>query len=540
MATADSNDGYVSNDLEHVKRLSVHVNPRAMHCHAEPDLATHPCVHRRRKSDSSLCSSNNWNFENATDHLEGPLMVGGDFNSIVSVAERLNGAPPHGGSMEDFAAMLLDCGLLDGTIFSKFLTSTTLVLLPKKPNAYQWSDFHPISLCTILNKIVTKLLGNRLAKILPSIILENQSGFVNGRFISDNILLVQELIGRIDAKSWGGNVVLKLDMAKAYDRLNWDFLYLMMEYFGFNAHWISMIKACISNCWFSLLINGNLVGYFKSEKGLRQGDSISPFQFILAADYLSRGLNHLFSRYNSLHYLLGCLMPITHLAFVDNIMILTNGCRSALQKVLSFLQEYEQVSGQQINHQKSCFIIANSCPLSRRQIISHTTGFQHKTLPVTYLGAPLYKGSKKVILFYSLITKIRDRISGWDNKVLSSGGCITLLRSILSSLPMYLLQVLKPPATVIEKIERLFNSFLWGDSTESKKMHWAAWSKTTFPCSEGELNIQNLNDVCEAFPLKLWWRFQTGNSLRTQFLRIKYCKGGIPHYVQSKLHDSQA
>ncbi|EOY26529.1 Ribonuclease H-like protein [Theobroma cacao] len=169
--------------------------------------------------------------------------------------------------------------------------------------------------------------------------------------------------------------------------------------------------------------------------------------------------------------------------------------RSALQKVLSFLQEYEQVSGQQINHQKSCFITANSCPLSRRQIISHTTGFQHKILPVTYLGAPLYKGLKKVILFYSLITKIRDRVSGWENKVLSSGGCITLLRSVLSSLSMYLLQVPKPSATVIEKIEWHFNSFLWGDSTKSKKMHKAAWSKSTFPCSERGLDIRYLNDI---------------------------------------------
>ncbi|WRX24225.1 Reverse transcriptase domain - like 10 [Theobroma cacao] len=165
---------------------------------------------------------------------------------------------------------LLDAVLdfFQGSPFPRGVTSTTLVLLPKKPNVCHWSEYRPISLCTVLNKIVTKLLANRLSKILPSIISKNQSGFVNGRLISDNILLAQELIGKIDAKSRGGNVLLKLDMAKAYDRLNWDFLYLMMERFGFNAHWINMIKACISNYWFSLLINGSLVGYFKSDRGL--------------------------------------------------------------------------------------------------------------------------------------------------------------------------------------------------------------------------------------------------------------------------------
>ncbi|EOY02236.1 Uncharacterized protein TCM_011923 [Theobroma cacao] len=438
---------------------------------------------------------------------------------------------------QDLLEAVLD--FFNGTPMPQGVTSTTLVLLPKKPNSCQWSDFRPISLCTVLNKIVTKTLANRLSKILPSIISENQSGFVNGRLISDNILLAQELVGKLDAKARGGNVVLKLDMAKAYDRLNWDFLYLMMKQFGFNDRWISMIKACISNCWFSLLINGSLVGYFKSERGLRQGDSISPLLFVLAADYLSRGINQLFNRHKSLLYLSGCFMPISHLAFADDIVIFTNGCRPALQKILVFLQEYEEVSGQQVNHQKSCFITANGCPMTRRQIIAHTTGFQHKTLPVIYLGAPLHKGPKKVTLFDSLITKIRDRISGWENKTLSPGGRITLLRSVLSSLPLYLLQVLKPPVVVIEKIERLFNSFLWGDSTNDKRIHWAAWHKLTFPCSEGGLDIRRLTDMFDAFSLKLWWRFSTCEGLWTKFLKTKYCMGQIPHYVHPKLHDSQ-
>ncbi|EOY34747.1 Uncharacterized protein TCM_042327 [Theobroma cacao] len=149
---------------------------------------------------------------------------------------------------------------------------------------------------------------------------------------------------------------------------------------------------------------------------------------------------------------------------------------AALQKILVFLQEYEAVSGQQVNHQKSCFITSNGCPMTRRQIIAHTTGFQHKTLPVTYLGAPLHKGPRKVALFDSLITKIRDRISGWENKTLSPGG---------------------------------------------------------------GLDIRRLNDVSDAFTMKLWWRFQTCDGLWTNFLKTKYCMGQIPHYVQSKLHDSQ-
>ncbi|EOY25447.1 Uncharacterized protein TCM_016753 [Theobroma cacao] len=156
-------------------------------------------------------------------------------------------------------------------------------------------------------------------------------------------------------------------------------------------------------------------------------DPISPSLFILAAEYLSRGLNQLFSRYNSLHYLSGCSMPVSHLAFADDIVIFTNGCHSALQKILAFLQEYEQ---------------------------------------------------------------------------------------------------------------RLFNSFLWGDSNEGKRMHWATWNKITFPSSEGGLDIRNLKDVFDAFTLKLWWRFYTCDSLWTHFLKTKYCLGRIPQYMQPKLHNS--
>ncbi|WRX25598.1 Reverse transcriptase domain - like 10 [Theobroma cacao] len=426
-----------------------------------------------------------------------------------------------------------------GAELPRGITSTTIVLLPKNHNASKWSDFRPISLCNVLNKIITKILANRLAKVLPAIITDNQSGFVGGRLISDNILLAHELIGKIDRKSRGENIALKLDMMKAYDRLEWDFLFRMLEQLGFNSQWIFMIRRCISNCWFSLLINGGAVGYFKSERGLRQGDSISPLLFILATEYLSRGLNALFAQYPSLHYASDCSMSVSHLAFADDILIFTNGAKSSLQKILKFLQEYEEISGQRINHSKNCFITHRNVANSGKQIISQVTGFIHKCLPITYLGVPLYKGPKKVILFDELVEKIRERIEGWDNKILSPSGCITLLRSVLSSLPIYLLQVLKPPICVIEKIDRMFNNFLSGGSAGTRHIHWSAWHKITLPSSEGGLDIRGLGDVFEAFSMKLWWRFMSSNSILTLFMRTKYCTAQISRYFQPKVQDSQ-
>ncbi|EOY21064.1 Uncharacterized protein TCM_012376 [Theobroma cacao] len=140
---------------------------------------------------------------------------------------------------------------------------------------------------------------------------------------------------------------------------------------------------------------------------------------------------------------------------------------------------------------------------------------------------------------YLIHSSLKSRNASQVGKIkFSPGGRITILRNVLSSLPIYLLQVLNPSVSVIEKIERLFNSFLWGGSTDSKKIHWASWAKLTFPGSEGGLDIQSLNDVFEAFSAKLWWQFQACSNLWTQYIRTKYCTGKNPHTIITKPHDS--
>ncbi|KAL2235304.1 UNVERIFIED_CONTAM: hypothetical protein Sindi_1262600 [Sesamum indicum] len=197
--------------------------------------------------------------------------------------------------VEDVNAVVME--FFRGTPMPRSFSATSIILIPKNDSPQSWSEFRPISLCN--------------------------SGFVPGRLIADNILLSQEMTHHLDMIHNKGNLFLKLDMSKAYDRVNWKFLYVILEKMSFPSRFIVLIKHAIEHCWFTILVNGEPLGFFKSSQGLRQGDPIFPALFILAAEALSRGLNHLFSQNPDMFYQTGCKTRVSHLAYADDIIIFT-------------------------------------------------------------------------------------------------------------------------------------------------------------------------------------------------------------------------
>ncbi|XP_027156573.1 uncharacterized protein LOC113757588 [Coffea eugenioides] len=396
--------------------------------------------------------------------------------------------------------------------------ATSIVLLPKVEHPQDFTQFRPISLCNFANKIISKLLSERLAKILPRLISPQQSGFVKGRQIADNFLLAQELVSDITRSNRGGNVVIKLDMMKAYDRVSWPFLLQVLRRFGFSETWIDMIWRLVSNVWFSVLVNGAPQGFFKSSRGLRQGDPISPALFVLGAEVLSRTLNTVASQRQFVPFKVPPRCPvITHLAYADDVIIFSSGARSSLNLIKRVLEGF---------------------PAPKAAVIGQVLGFQRRPFPVKYLGCPLYVGRRKKIYFADVYNAVVARILSWKHKLLSVGGRVVLIQSVLASMPVHLLTAASPPKGVIVALERVFADFLWGTSGFGTRFHWIRWEALCRPREEGWIGLRGLKDVHDSFSVKLWWNFRQQASLWAEFMAGKYCAGLHPCLAEASQRGS--
>ena len=202
--------------------------------------------------------------------------------------------------------------------FQRSLNATFLTLIPKKASAVEVRDFRPISLVGSVYKILAKVLANRLSMVLSAIISPSQNVFVHGRQITDSVLIAN---GCLDSRLKAGvpGVICKLDVEKAYDYVNWNFLLYLLERCGFSWKWRRWISYCISTVRFSILINGGLEGLFGSSRGIRQGDSLSPLLFVIVMEGLGRMVARAVEGGLLSGFQVGSLnMVVSHLLFADD------------------------------------------------------------------------------------------------------------------------------------------------------------------------------------------------------------------------------
>ena len=247
---------------------------------------------------------------------------------------------------------------LNSGIMPEGLNDTYICLIPKVNCPQKITEFRPISLCNVVYKLVSKVLANRLKLILPEVISEEQSAFVPGRQITDNVLVVFETMHCINQKRNGkqGLMAIKLDMSKAYDRVEWAYLEAIMHRLGFHDRWISLMMMCVNSVSYSVLVNGEPKGRFSPTRGLRQGDPISPYLFLLCAEGLSAMLRQVERGEIPRGISVGKLAPlVSHLLFADDCIVFCKASIAEGDKVIKilFLEVYERESGQKLNREKT-------------------------------------------------------------------------------------------------------------------------------------------------------------------------------------------
>ncbi|RVW82108.1 Transposon TX1 uncharacterized 149 kDa protein [Vitis vinifera] len=253
---------------------------------------------------------------------------------------------------------------LHGT-FQRSLNSTFLLLIPKKEGAEDLRDFRPISLVGSVYKLLAKVLANRLKSVMGEVISDSQQAFVHGRQILDAVLIANEALDSRLKDNVPG-LLLKLDIEKAFDHVNWNFLIDVMSRMGFGHKWINWMKWCWSTATFSILINGCPTGFFRSSRGLRQGDPLSPYLFLFAMEALSQ----LLSRARNEGFFSGFKVGgrcregliVSHLLFADDTLIFCDADAVQLQYLSWTFMWFEAISGLKVNLSKSEAIPVGECP----------------------------------------------------------------------------------------------------------------------------------------------------------------------------------
>ncbi|GAB2291668.1 hypothetical protein Dimus_038167 [Dionaea muscipula] len=231
--------------------------------------------------------------------------------------------------------------------------STIIHLIPKGDNASRVCDFRPIACCTIIFKIISRMICKRLRWLLPHVIDPSQSAFVAGRSIVDNVLLCQELMRGYDQKHVTPRCLIKIDLRKAYDSVRWGFIEVLLQKFGFPQRFSDWVMTCITSTTFTFSINGELSGFLVGQRGLRQGDPLSPYVFVLVMEYFTRCLKGL-GRVADFRYHPKCKkLGIVSLSFADDLMIFARADTNSLLQIKSRLLHFGVLSGLEANSGKS-------------------------------------------------------------------------------------------------------------------------------------------------------------------------------------------
>jgi hypothetical protein len=364
---------------------------------------------------------------------------------------------------------------------------------------------------------------------LPDIISEQQSAFVPGRLITDNVLIAYECIHTIRRqKAKCPFFALKIDMTKAYDRIEWNYLKGVLLKLGFRDSWVKMIMRCVTSVKYAVKVNGELTESFLPTRGIRQGDPISPYLFLLCAE----GLSCLLQKKEETGELKGIRNgksgpSISHLLFADDSVFFTRGDERSINALKSALHTYCDGSGQEINLHKSSIFFGPQCDVQTKERVKQKVGVQEDSLQATYLGMPTWVGRSPMNNFNYLTGRLWKRLNGVSDKPLSRAGKEVFLKAVAQAIPTYVMSCFQIPMAVCEKLTKPISNFWWGTEDGKKKLHWRSWDWLTSPKHLGGMGFRDMAIFNQAMLAKQCWRLLTEpHSLCARVLKGRYFPNG--------------
>lgn len=391
------------------------------------------------------------------------------------------------------------------------INHTTTSLIPKVDQPSKMAEFRPISLCNVIYKILSKVITNRLKGEMAHLVLPQQCSFIKGRQGSDNIIIVQEAIHTMrTCRKGDGYVVIKVDMEKAYDRVDWGFLEFTLQRLGLNTAFIELIMGCVSTTTMRVQWQGTMSTSFKPTKGVRQGDPLSPYLFVLCMECLGQLIHHEVEE--------GRWQPLTmsprgphlsHLFFADDLVLFGQASAMQMEEMKGIMGFFCEVSDHKISLAKSKMFVSKNVHASRALSYSQLVGVGLTPDLGKYLGVPILHGRMAKQSFHPLIQRVRGKLAGWKGKFLNMAGRTVLIKSVLSSIPYYQMQTLLIPKGILHELEKISRAFLWNQNKEGKKQHLLSWDLIKQHKDHGGLGIRDLRAQNEAFVMKLCWGLLT-------------------------------
>ncbi|GJR75133.1 RNA-directed DNA polymerase, eukaryota, reverse transcriptase zinc-binding domain protein [Tanacetum coccineum] len=350
------------------------------------------------------------------------------------------------------------------------LNATLITLVPKIQTPLKVYDFRHIACCNVIYKCISKIITNMIKSDLKKLVQNNQSAFIPGRVIQDNIMISQEILRGYGRKKGQKRCAMKIDLQKAYDTVSWNFLETILIKFGFHKRMVDWIMVCVRTAGFSICINGE-----------RHGDR-TDFKF---------------------HH--GCKeLQLVNLCFADDLMMFCHSDVSSVSIVKDAIEEFSGVSGLLPNMNKSSLFFG-SLNANEKDRIMEVMQFKEGSLPTKYLGVPLITKQLGINDCKGLIDKIKGKTEDWKYKYMSYAGRLMLIAAVLESISVYWASVFKIPKIMIKEINGVLKRYLWSNGDTAKGKAKVSWKQVCMPKEFGGLGIKDLKRWNEALLAKHLW-----------------------------------